>query len=262
MALSGQKWALCPHAGEFTHTPTSLRAQWPLLHAGDREPLPTHPQVLSAWALYHNGHYQKATETGLALGMDGMTVANKATCIHATHLEPKESARLAFWTDVAHRAEAQAAAQPHNPNAWFFQAYALGRYSQGVSVGKALAEGLGTKVRKALEMTLKLCPEHADAHLALAAFHAEVIDKVGALIGGMTYGARKDTGLEHYRTALALHPQSPLTLMEYANGLVMLEGDKRMAEATALYEQAAACEPLDATERMEVEMAKAELAHE
>jgi hypothetical protein len=48
-------------------------------------------------------------------------------------------------------------------------------------------------------------------------------------------------------------------MVEYANGLVMLEGDKRMKEATKLYEDAAACQPLDAMERLDVEMAKAEL---
>ena len=39
----------------------------------------------------------------------------------------------------------------------------------------------------------------------------------------------------------------------------MLDGDKKMKEATALYEQAAACTPLDAMERLDVEMAQAEL---
>ena len=48
-------------------------------------------------------------------------------------------------------------------------------------------------------------------------------------------------------------------MIEYANGLVMLEGEKRMKEATKLYEDAAASEPLDATERLDIEMAKAEL---
>jgi tetratricopeptide (TPR) repeat protein len=210
--------------------------------------------------LFHNGEFQKAAEAGLAAGGDGITAANKATCIHATYLEPKEANRLAMLMAVAERAETQATEQPGNANAWYYQAYALGRYSQGISVAKALAEGLGTRVRKALETTIKLCPEHADAHIALAAFHAEVIDKVGALIGGMTYGAKKDTGLKLYQTALALNPNSAIALVEYANGLVMLEGDKRMKEATALYEQAAACEPLDAMERLDVEMAKAELA--
>jgi len=39
----------------------------------------------------------------------------------------------------------------------------------------------------------------------------------------------------------------------------MLEGDKKMKEATSLYEQAAGSKALDATERLDVEMAKAEL---
>ena len=48
-------------------------------------------------------------------------------------------------------------------------------------------------------------------------------------------------------------------MIEYANGLVMLEGDKKMKDAEKLYAEAAACMPLDATERLDVEMAKAEL---
>ena len=86
-----------------------------------------------------------------------------------------------------------------------------------------------------------------------------MIDKVGSLIGGMTYGAKKDTGLALFREALKLNPGSAIAMTEYANGMVMLEGDKRMKEATKLYEQAAACVAMDAMERLDVEMAKVEL---
>jgi TPR repeat protein len=48
-------------------------------------------------------------------------------------------------------------------------------------------------------------------------------------------------------------------MIEYANGLVMLEGDKKLKEATRLYEQAAAAQPIDAMERLDVELAKVEL---
>ena len=119
--------------------------------------------------------------------------------------------------------------------------------------------GIGGKVKSALERTIGLRPNHADAHIALGAFHAEVIDKVGPLIGGMTYGAKKETGLKLFQAALALNPGSPVAMIEYAHALVMLEGDSRMQEATRLYEQAAACRPLDAAMRLDVEMAKAEL---
>ena len=39
----------------------------------------------------------------------------------------------------------------------------------------------------------------------------------------------------------------------------MLEGDKRMKEATRLYEQAAGLAPADAMERLDVELARSEL---
>jgi hypothetical protein len=40
---------------------------------------------------------------------------------------------------------------------------------------------------------------------------------------------------------------------------LMLEGDKKLKEATRLYEQAAAADPIDAMERLDVELAKVEL---
>lgn len=253
------KWTAFPHAGDYSWDAASLKKQWARLHQGDCEPLPKDAAVLAAWALFHNGEFQKAAEAGVRAGGAGITVANKATCIYANYLESKEKTKLDLFQQVAERAEAQQAEDPKDPNAWYLQAYALGRYSQGISVAKALAQGLGTKVKNALEQALKLSPKHADAHIALASFHAEVIDKVGSLIGGMTYGAKKDTGLSLYKAAIKLNPTSAIAMIEYANGLVMLEGDKKMKEATKLYEAAAACEPLDAMERLDVEMAKAEL---
>ena len=253
------KWTPFPHAGDYAFDAASLTKQWARLHLGDCEPLPKNAAALQAWVLFHNGEFEKAADAGLKAGGSGITAANKATCIHATYLEPKEKARLELFLLAAERAEAQQAADPKNAGAWYSQAYALGRYSQGISVAKALAQGLGGKIKLALEQTIKLAPQHADAHIALGAFHAEVIDKVGSLIGSMTYGAKKEVGLQLFKQALKLNPGSAIAMVEYANGMVMLEGDKRMAEATRLYEAAAATTPLDATERLDVEMAKAEL---
>ena len=252
-------WTPFPHAGDYAFDIASLKKNWARLHRGDCEPLPTDAAVLQAWLLFHNGEFEKAAEAGLKAGGDGITAANKAACIYANFLESKEKIKLDLFLQVAERAEAQQAAEPQNANAWYWQAYALGRYSQGISVAKALAQGLGSKVKHALEQTIKLSPPHADAHIALGAFHAEVIDKVGSLIGSMTYGAKKDTSLALFREALKLNPGSAIAMTEYANGMVMLEGDKRMKEATRLYEQAAATEPLDAMERLNVDMARVEL---
>ena len=253
------QWTAFPHAGDYAFDAASVKKSWARLHQGDCEALPREAAVLQAWVLFHNGEFQAAAQAGLQAGGQGITVANKATSIYANYLECKEKNRLALFLEVANRAEAQQALDPDNANAWYWQAYALGRYSQGISVAKALAQGLGGKVKQALEQTIRLSPRHAEAHIALATFHAEVIDKVGALIGCMTYGAKKDLGLSLYQAGLKFHSGCAIALMEYANGMLMLEGDKRMAQATALYEQAAAIPAADAAERLSMDMARAGL---
>lgn len=253
------EWTAFPYAGDYVFDATSVKNNWDRLHAGDAEPLPKSAKVLQAWALFHSGEFQKAADLGIKLGGAGLTVANKAACIYATYLETKEKTRLELYLEVARRAGMQLQDDPENVNAHYWQAYALSRYSQGISVAKALAQGLGSKVKSSLENVIKLQPKHADAHIALGTFHAEVIDKVGSLIGGMTYGAKKETGLRLFQEALKLNFESAIGMIEYANAMVMLEGDKLMDDATRLYQQAAAAVPIDAMERLDVEMARVEL---
>ena len=190
------KWTAFPHdAAAYTYDAAALKKHWARLHAGDAEPVPKDAAVLAAWALFHAGEFQKACDAGLKAGGAGITVANKAQAIYANYLEKSEKTKLAMFLEVAERAETQQAAEPKNANAFYWQAYALGRYSQGISVAKALAQGLGSKVKTALETAIRLAPQHADAHIALGAFHAEVIDKVGKLLG-KTQGADTATGLK------------------------------------------------------------------
>lgn len=238
----------------------SVKKYWARLHAGDQEPLPDDEQVLHAWVHFHRGEFEQAAELGALAGQRGTAVASKATCIYANYLEPKEKNRLRLFKDVAERAAALSTAEPGNANAFYWYAYALSHYSQGISVAKALAQGLGGRVKSALEKTIELQPRHADAHIALGAFHADVIDKVGTLIANMTYGAKKETCLNLFERALSLTPQSANARVEYANALVILDGDKRLQDATRYYEQAANTRAFDATEHLDVGMAQIELA--
>ncbi|MCF8151918.1 MAG: hypothetical protein K9J80_14330 [Sulfuritalea sp.] len=237
----------------------ALKKNWDRLHRGDREPFPADTAVQEAWRLYHQGEFHKAYEAGLAAGIDGYNAANKAAMIYANYLEDNEKRKLELFQEISERCDELKDEQPKNVNAYYIQSYALGRYSQGISVIKALTQGLGGKIKNALETALKLDPKHADAHSALGAYHAEVVDKVGAMVGKLTYGASKDVAVKHFETALKLAPDSAIACIEYANSLVMLFGDKRMDEAVKLYNKAAASTPVDAMERLDVELAKSEL---
>lgn len=237
----------------------ALKKNWERLHRGDREPFPADPAVQEAWRLFHQGDFDQAIKAGLAIGLVGYNAANKAAMIRANYVETDEKHKLDQFLAVAARCEEVLAAEPDNANARYYLAYALGRYSQGISVIKALAQGLGGRIKEALEATVKLAPKHADAHIALGTYHAEVIDKVGAMVGRLTYGASKDTATKHFETALKLAPDSAVAMIEYANALVMMHGKSKIDEATGLYQQAAACAAADAMEELDVALARSEL---
>ena len=79
------------------------------------------------------------------------------------------------------------------------------------------------------------------------------------MIGGLTYGVKKDEGYRHFETALRLNPESAIARVEYARALRMLDGKRRLAEAGAMLEQAAAITAHDAVERLDIEAARLEL---
>ena len=258
--MAKSKWIAFPHAAKaFAYPGEALKKNWDKLHKGDREPFPKDPAAQEAWRLFHRGEFEAAVAKGLSGGSSGLVAANKAQAIYASSVETREASRIALFEEVMKRAEDQARAEPKCANAHYLYAYAAGRYSQRISVVKALAQGFGGRIRAALEATLALEPKHAEAHTAMGMFHAEILDKVGALVGGVTYGAKREAGEEHLRKAMKLDPDSPIAHVEAANGLVLIHGKKALDEAGALYARAAAMKARDAMEMLDVEAAKAEL---
>jgi tetratricopeptide (TPR) repeat protein len=258
MAKSG--WAPFPYKDKaYNYAGAALKKNWDRLHRGDCEPFPKDEAAQEAWRYFHAGEFEQAVSAGLQAGSSGINAANKAANIYANYLEESEARQLKIYEEVAARCEALQKADPKNVNAFYSHAYALGRYSQLVGVAKALTQGIAGKVKASLDTTLNLQPKSADAHIALGAYHAEIIAKVGSLVGGLTYGASKDKGLEHYRSALKLNPHSAIGRIEYANGIVMLIGKSKMKDAEKLYAEAASCTPWDAMERLDVELAKSEI---
>jgi len=277
------KWAGFPHdAKTFVYAGDALKKAWPQLHAGDCEPFPDakHAATLlkaagkaapkldaealaaalqEAWRAFHRGDFKAAFEAGEKLGPIGASVAVKAIGIHATYLVDSDAEKLKRFEQAAKLAEAAVKALPDEANSHYRLAFALGRYSQGLSIVKALKEGIASKVRTALDTTLELAPKHAEAHTAMAVYHAEIVNKIGALIGGMTYGAKPAEAEKHIKTALKLTPNSPIAHIEHGNVLMLLHGDKKEDDAAAAYEKAAKAKPVDAMEALDAAYAKEQI---
>jgi tetratricopeptide (TPR) repeat protein len=248
-------WTAFPHpSGTFAYAGAALKKHWPRLHRGDCEPYPAQEGVREAWRAFHRGDFQRAWELRDA----GYAPAAKAAAVYASTLERDAKRAAALLTEAAGLCEAAGAARPQDANAHYLLAFSLGRYAQKISVAKALADGLAGRVKRALDRALELEPRHVEAHVASGAYHAEVIHSIGAILGGLTFGASEAEALKHYRKALALFPESPIVRLEYARGLLLVDGSKK-GEAKKLLAHAAKLEAADAAERLDVEHARARL---
>ena len=206
------------------------------------------------------GDFAEAVEAGTAAGGAGVNAAVKAQVVYANYLEKADKAKVALFEEAAamgrrappRRAEGRQRALPLRLRARPLQPGHLG--------GEGARAGLRRQDQGRAHHRAQARAKHADAHIAYGAYQAEVIDKVGGIVAGMTYGAKKDSAIEHYEKALKLFPESPIAHIEYANGLLMLFGKARIADADeALRKGGANAKPADAMERLDVELAKSEL---
>jgi hypothetical protein len=243
---------------QFDYAGAALHRAWPRLHAGDLEPWPAGrgaAAVQAAWRAFHEGRFAAAIESGAACGTACAAVANKAAGVYATYLARGANEATQVLQQAIARGEAAVAEEPRRANAHYFLAFVLGRYGQRISVAKALADGLGGRIRAALDRAIALEPRHAEAHVALGVFHAEIVDKVGALAARLGYGASRDAALAAFERARALAPGSPVACLEYSRALRRLDA-KSGPRVRELLEAAVAIEPADAMEALDVSAAR------
>ncbi len=265
-------------AGTYDYPPGKLQAQWAKLHRGDCEPWPDEGRVAAqarestafaelvrvrggasavaqqlqqAWAEFHAGEFPEAIRRGARLGALGGSVANKAAAVEALYCRSASQVAPMLTAAIA-RGEEAVSQLPDYPNAHYMLALVIGRYSQRISILKALSQGLAGRVRAHLQKTLELEPRHAEAHVAFGLYHAEIVGQLGALAASLTYGASGEAALEHFRRATRLAPGSAIVHIEHAHGLLRLDAERYREEARSLLERAAECEPLDAMQDLDV----------
>jgi tetratricopeptide (TPR) repeat protein len=279
--MAKSTWAAFPHPDKaFDYAGDKLAKAWPKLHAGDQEPFPDEKhvarllkansklgkdsdkiaaQLQDAWRAFHRGDFHEAYETGVALKALGASVAIKAGGVHAAYLLKSDKDKLARYETLARFGDEAIAALPDEANSHFRRAFALGRYSQCLSIAQALAQGLAGKVRASLDAAMKLAPKHAEARTALGLYHAEIVGKVGGMLAKLTYGASAAEAEKQLKEALKLTPDSPIAWIEYGNALLLLYGDKREDDAAEAFAKASKLKPRDAMEALDAAFAREQI---
>ena len=174
----------------FDYAGDKLKSSWAALHAGDCEPFPDAKRATAL--LKAVAKPPKGTRCGQALRDLAGSLARLPSRRFPRGLHPRRIARAARrlgrdqgdrhpcdLSRQGRRRETQAlrkgveiadkavATLPDEANSHYRKAFALGRYSQGISIGKALTMGLAGKVKAALDATIGLSPKHAEAHISL-----------------------------------------------------------------------------------------------
>ena len=280
--MAKSSWAAFPHPDKaFDYAGDKLAKAWSKLHAGDQEPFPDEKhvgkllkanpklgkdagkiagQLQDAWRAFHRGDFHESYESGVALKALGATVAIKAGGIHATYLVKSDKEKTARFDALASLADEAVAVLPGEANSHYRRAFALGRYSQCISIAQALAQGIAGKVRASLDAALKLAPKHAEARTALGLYHAEIVGKVGGMLAKLTYGASAGEAEKQLKEALKLTPDSPIAWIEYGNAQLLLRGEKGEDDAAEAFAKASKFKPLDAMEALDAAWAKDQLA--
>lgn len=234
-----------------------VKHRWQALHQADLAQMPA-GDLLDAWLSFHNGHFAEAAKMGRGIGVKGLPVLLRSVVAYTDYVCEDDQVSTQLLQD-AYQYGVEICEDSHfDYNCEFTTALTMGRYSQSISVTKALHQGMGGKIKSRLTAVLEHQPDHAEAHIAMALYHAEVINKVGATLGGITYGAKPKLALQHLEQALSLAPTA-INLIEAGNAYILLKEKDAVSKATDLYRQAAEMKPLDSLQAMDIDFAESQL---
>jgi tetratricopeptide (TPR) repeat protein len=192
-------------------------------------------------ALYDAGAYARAVNEYLRENTaPALARAARATSMLAA--TGPEADRIRTYEQAAALAQRAIEADERYPEGHFELARAYGRLAQFKGILSSL--NLAPRVRRALERTLELHPDHVGALVALGLWHLEV--------PGL-FGGNRSRTLPMLERAVELEPDSIINRVEYAGAL---ERFNRRADAIAQLEIALRLQPNTAPQRLDFEKAQ------
>lgn len=263
----------------FDYNSDSIVDVWSQVHSIDKEPLPTAKglkqllkgasidaasptygddfealaaAIIDGWVDFHNGDFQGAFDKAEACGPAASYLALLALNTYAGYLAP-ESKQADLFYGAAEKAKDAILMFPKVVNIEYAYALNIGRYTESISIAKALSSGAALSFKKSLDKCLSIQPNHVPSLLAQGALHAQTIDAIGELAARMSFGATKKKVFNVYESASQIDNPPPVIFLEYAKNIQLLEKNNK-GKVERLLKQALAApvlDPLDAFDQKE-----------
>ena len=190
-----------------------------------------------AESAFTDGRFVEAADIAEAVGTStGYALAAKSLAIYGHYVATEEGDRDEAIARAIRMGEEAVRADSTNAEAYFQSAHAVGRYAQTVGTMTALRKGLGGKVRDLLEAALAINPDFAEAHLALAGWHADVA--AAGRVARWMYGGNREDAITHFKRAMELEPEHKVVLFEYGVRLPDLDEEAGVARAREMLSRA------------------------
>ena len=195
---------------------------------------------------FREGRFLEAADLAEASSTsDGFALAAQSLAVYGRYVATEDD-RQEILERAMELGEAAVRADSTNPEAYYQSVHAVGRYAMNVGTLTALRRGLAGRVRDLLDAALALDHDFAEAHMALAGWHADIHS--AGRVARFMHGGNRVNAVIHYERALRLAPDSKIVLFEYGRRLPELDSARGLERAEEMLSKAAALPVRDAFE--------------
>lgn len=217
-------------------------------------------KLQDAWRSVFRGDFAKAKEQGMALGFGGQIPAMFSQVIYAMFLETDQDEKHRLLEQVIELTDKAGDLIKLDIVAQFGRTYAKARLGEELPIPVSLKRGYSSQIPDELDAMLKQKPLQPYALTLYGGYQAGVIRKVGAMLGGLTYGVSAEKMEAYFSRAFAVSNDLPIGHYEYANALSYVYDDDQANKVLQHLQQAASFTPISAMESLEIAKARQLLA--
>lgn len=214
-----------------------------------------------AETLFANGNFHGATALAVELGTaDGYELAARSIATYATYFADPAMAERGFHCARV-LAENALALAPKDVEAGLQLVIALGQLGRTMEPIAVLTDGIVERADALLRDIEARAPGNPFVHALRGAWHTEIVLQGGAIAAWSMFGASREDAIAAYLRAIALSPDDPVILVEFAKSVLRLNATDRFGEAHEAASVAVALEPGNALDRIAQSEASGLLAH-
>lgn len=212
------------------------------------EPLAEAMQEL--WRLHYQGQYKESYQLGMQLSAAGAVPAIYSKLMYATFMVTDPTEKLAMFRDAAAQSEALLPMTPEYDFAEFGLLYARVRILERLNTPAALATGFLGSTQTSLRKFVERNPQNSLYPTTLGGIQAGVVERVGSMIGRVTYGATATRTIDRFEQALSLEDKLPVIYNEYIVALSRISAKKHQDRIQSLASKCATLTPYSAEEAL------------